>query len=220
MNTCAACHQEKPIVAKGLCKRCYSAQWRAEHLNAARAYAASYQREWRAKHPEEYAEAERARHARRVAADPEGMKAAAKERSHKHYLNNKEDVKERARLWHLANIEKAREACRRWRAAHGREWYLKWKAEHPEEYQQHSSAHRLRMRIAEGHFTVTDIQRIFVEQGGFCANPACDESLEAEYDIDHKIPLSQPGTSNWPHNIQLLCPPCNGHKGNRIDLGY
>jgi 5-methylcytosine-specific restriction endonuclease McrA len=39
---------------------------------------------------------------------------------------------------------------------------------------------------------------------------------EQSYHIDHMIPLSR-GGSNWPSNLQLLCPRCNLSKHAMTD---
>jgi len=62
-------------------------------------------------------------------------------------------------------------------------------------------------RTSEGVFTETDIEEIKEKQQHKCAN--CLNSIQGkEYHIDHIIPVSKNGT-NWPHNIQILCPTCN-----------
>jgi 5-methylcytosine-specific restriction endonuclease McrA len=69
---------------------------------------------------------------------------------------------------------------------------------------------RARKRAAPGNFTGADARKLFVAQEGFCA--ACYASIIDGYHVDHIMPLSR-GGSNWPDNLQLLCPPCNHSKG-------
>lgn len=64
-------------------------------------------------------------------------------------------------------------------------------------------------RCAEGKYTAVDLRRIFAAQRGKCA--ACHCSIKKEYHVDHIIALACGGT-NWPRNIQLLCPLCNLRK--------
>ena len=42
-----------------------------------------------------------------------------------------------------------------------------------------------------------------------------DEALT----VDHIIPIAR-GGGNWQWNIRPLCSPCNGEKGDRLDLEY
>lgn len=59
---------------------------------------------------------------------------------------------------------------------------------------------------AAGEFDKKDIRAIFMAQEGRCKS--CDKALRDDRHIDHVMPLILGGT-NWPGNIQLLCPPCN-----------
>jgi 5-methylcytosine-specific restriction endonuclease McrA len=65
---------------------------------------------------------------------------------------------------------------------------------------------RARQRNAPGTFTHQDIETIRLKQKNRCA--ACRRSIRSEYHPDHVLPLKL-GGSNWPENIQLLCPKCN-----------
>lgn len=69
--------------------------------------------------------------------------------------------------------------------------------------------YRLRVRGTEGHHTAQDITSLFSDQKGLCY---CGKDLSLGYHVDHKTPLSREG-SNWPENLQLLCPFCNDSKG-------
>ena len=72
---------------------------------------------------------------------------------------------------------------------------------------------RARKRNAEGRHTATDIARIFEHQRGLCAN--CHAKLfksgKQTFHVDHIVPLAK-GGSNWPDNLQCLCPTCNTSK--------
>jgi 5-methylcytosine-specific restriction endonuclease McrA len=63
----------------------------------------------------------------------------------------------------------------------------------------------------EGVHTAEDIQKLYIEQDGLCNH--CHTQL-IKYDVDHIIPLSR-GGSNWPTNLQLLCPHCNRSKHDK-----
>lgn len=80
------------------------------------------------------------------------------------------------------------------------------------------SEHKRRVQKLEagGEFTQADIIRLFNEQDGKCAICSCEL---LEYHIDHKLPLSR-GGSNWPENLQLLCPTDNVRKWARTTDEY
>ena len=69
---------------------------------------------------------------------------------------------------------------------------------------------RARRRNAEGYYTAGDIAAIYSRQSGLCVY--CDAALSEGYHVDHIMPLHL-GGSNWPDNLQCLCPTCNVRKG-------
>lgn len=78
------------------------------------------------------------------------------------------------------------------------------------------SAHKRRAlkAAAAGFFTSNDILNIKILQKEKCA--CCARSLrDTGYHVDHIYPISL-GGSNWPSNIQLLCPHCNTSKRDKI----
>lgn len=89
-----------------------------------------------------------------------------------------------------------------------------WKLNNPDAHSILQRAAKARRRALEkesiGHYTRQDIERLLVVQSFICA--ACFVDIRSKYHIDHMIPLARGGT-NWPHNIQLLCQPCNQSKG-------
>jgi 5-methylcytosine-specific restriction endonuclease McrA len=87
-----------------------------------------------------------------------------------------------------------------------------WRKTNPEQYRVQKNRRRCREFNAEGSHTAEDIRQLHSRQGGRCANLACRISFQkCGYHVDHVMPLSR-GGSNWPDNLQLLCPKCNVRK--------
>lgn len=82
-----------------------------------------------------------------------------------------------------------------------------------EHYTVLSRNYTARKKNSEGKHTVKDIRELFVSQNGICNG--CGVTLETtgknKYHVDHIIPLIN-GGSNYPSNLQLLCPSCNTSK--------
>lgn len=77
---------------------------------------------------------------------------------------------------------------------------------------------RARFKDAEGFFSKSDIDILFLSQNGLCKYCRVDLK-EHGYHIDHRIPLVKGGT-NWPENLQLLCPRCNLKKKDKMPEQY
>lgn len=120
-------------------------------------------------------------------------------------------------------VEKERERCRikdakRRKDAGYKEWhseYMKSYMDHyyknnPERFASYSRNRKARKRKAEGNHSAHDIKGILKRQNHKCVY--CDADLRDGYHVDHIMPLVL-GGSNWPDNIQCLCPRCNLSKG-------
>lgn len=68
------------------------------------------------------------------------------------------------------------------------------------------TAAQAKRRGTEGKFTRNDILYKLEKQRFKCIG--CGKNISKKYHVDHIIPLAKGGT-NWPNNIQCLCPPCN-----------
>ena len=82
---------------------------------------------------------------------------------------------------------------------------------------QYSIRRRIRVRNAKGKHTWRDIAALYTKQRGKCV--VCRKELDDKYHVDHLMPLAR-GGSNWPENLQLLCPKCNAKKGAKHPLEF
>jgi 5-methylcytosine-specific restriction endonuclease McrA len=71
---------------------------------------------------------------------------------------------------------------------------------------------KAKRKKAVGRHTVGDIVKILKRQDGRCVY--CKTDIKKRYHVDHIIPLTRGGT-NWPDNLQLLCPSCNLRKSSK-----
>lgn len=78
---------------------------------------------------------------------------------------------------------------------------------------------RARKSAAEGRWSKEDIIKIIAMQKGICATPFCRASIKVKYHVDHIMPLALGGT-NWPRNIQILCPKCNLRKKHKHPIDW
>lgn len=142
---------------------------------------------------------------------PKGRAAAARYATKRKPADRRYQASEHGR-------ERARERQRKYRKRHPdrvRESNIrslrKWREENREAYRIHCRKRRKLEHNAEGSHTAADIKAIFIAQRGLCF---CGDDLGITYHVDHMIPLSR-GGSDFPENLQLLCPPCNHSKRNK-----
>lgn len=90
----------------------------------------------------------------------------------------------------------------------------RYKAKNPEKISEQRRNRRALKLSAEGKHTADDVLSIFKSQCGLCANCRTELSTSGhdKYHVDHIMPLAL-GGSNWPKNLQCLCPKCNMSKG-------
>lgn len=145
---------------------------------------------------EEYRKQKIAETAQWVAENKERSAAYHRE----YYRKNKESFLEKSqasrikRLSVPENREKERERQRAKKLAN------------PEQVRADGTNRRAIKRGAEGRHNKHDIALIMEDQLGMCVY--CLKDITEKYHADHIIPLCR-GGSNWPENIQCLCPDCN-----------
>lgn len=131
---------------------------------------------------------------------PDGLsyycKPCRKDYSGEHYEENKKRRKRQLRRWREQNIERAREITR------------EWQKENPVKSVASTERYRSRKVDAEGDLTTESIQVVYWLHDHTCLRCGAAEDLT----VDHIVPLSK-GGSNHLSNLQLLCRPCNAHKG-------
>ena len=143
----------------------------------------------------------------------DGVRTACKSCDAAYRAVNREKIKAYKVEYRAANREiiNARQAERRQANPEKfRAWDAKYYNSNPEKCAARKRNRRARKRSAEGKHTSADIRAIFESQRGLCAN--CQSKLfksgKNKFHVDHIMPLAL-GGSNWPSNLQCLCPSCN-----------
>lgn len=125
-----------------------------------------------------------------------------------------------AARWVRENKERDRSNKTVYRAAN-RELYRashrKWRKKYPDKAKANWKLNKARRKGAEGHFTADDIAKIRRQQKDKCA--ACLCKLNGGGQLDHIKPIARGGT-NWPHNLQWLCGPCNRAKWHKDPIEF
>lgn len=162
-----------------------------------RTYAREYMREKRA-NDNEYMEKTRARYREKWQSDPEfrAKKAAWK----KEKMATDDEYRRRQNA--LARPQK--------RA---------WKKANPDAVLASGNKRRARIRGVGGTYVPADITNILKQQKYKCAECGTSVRKRENRNIDHVLPLALGGT-NWPSNLQVLCPSCNFSKGAKHPLDF
>ena len=134
-----------------------------------------------------------------------------------YYLENREEKIEYARGIRAANpgygklrrVEKAEEK---------RAYDKQYKIEHPDIVA--AQIHKRRTRLGGGgKYTPKELREQFVAQDYccyYCHTPFFNGKLEIKFHVDHKVPVSQ-GGSSYISNIAIACPKCNLEKGTMTE---
>lgn len=230
MKTCTKCKIEKPKAefSKGSknqdglqynCNTCCAAYRKAnsERLRARNAEYYAANKEIILAQKSAYYFANSAAIIAKTAAHQSKNKDSVSARKAKHYADNKSTFAAKHAAYRAANREKIRVRRAYYYGSKKEEFQIyrrKRYAENKETYLERARNRRARKRNAEGTHTASDIRSIFEKQQGLCANCQIklSKSGRQRYHVDHIMPLAL-GGSNWPENLQCLCPSCNLSKG-------
>lgn len=123
---------------------------------------------------------------------------------------NKDKNNARSKIERTVNFDKVKIRKQNWNARNPD--YMKIYAKNnPEIIRSAANRRRGKEKQAEGTHSALDIKNIFKMQRGLCAY--CKVNIKKKYHIDHIVALKNNG-SNWPKNLQLLCPDCNLRKSS------
>ena len=134
--------------------------------------------------------------------------------------DNKQLVLDAKKKWELANPDKMREMYKRKYMRDiekSKKQRKNWYQNNKEKYIVYGRNRRAKNKGADGKHSVKEINNIKNLQKGKCAY--CATKLSSKYHVDHIHPLSK-GGSNWPSNLQILCPTCNLQKFTKDPLDY
>lgn len=145
---------------------------------------------------------------------------AKKQQQRDWYARERDAVSAKAALRYRANPEPIKLRAKRVRieqpeVAAAR--ISKWRSENKAQMRAHNANRRARVRKAQGTHSASDVQVILKGQRWKCA--VCKADLKRGYEVDHVQPIAL-GGSNWPENLQCLCPPCNRRKHAKDPIAF
>lgn len=141
-----------------------------------------------------------------------------------------------ANAWKAENRERSRQITRDWKAANpeaGTQWHRQNREKSQAAWRRYygnnraaliergvicEATRRARKKGAGGIHTAADRKAILEKQSHRCAYCRADLRKVGRH-LDHIQPLAL-GGSNWPENLQYLCPPCNLSKGAKDPLVF
>jgi 5-methylcytosine-specific restriction endonuclease McrA len=158
---------------------------------------------------------------RRRVADPEKVRAVARESTKRAY--HAKPIEERKALralradydrqWREANKKSLQESSAKWHEKNKAEANAKSRAYYSQNKLPFIQRANQRRVLLVGTYTQTDIDGLYEEQGGICTG--CRTALNGKYEIDHVMPLSLDPTGDKLKNLQLLCRRCNRSKTDK-----
>lgn len=137
----------------------------------------------------------------------------------------KECANERSRAWYRSNFQRVartKRAYARRNKNRMQRYRAQWASENPDSIRTYTQRRRARLAGAAGRHTEADVVRLWQRQRGECARCGVrlgSRSEERAFHVDHITPISR-GGSNWPRNLQLLCPLCNTRKKDKTPAEF
>ena len=160
---------------------------------------------------------------RRWVAENKDRKAAS---DRAYVAANAEHVKARRREYSQANARQINERCKAWYERNREREYAirrEYQRLHPEQYREYRRNQKAARALAPGKHSAADVRAIWARQDKKCAVPDCEhpiaENGKLRFHVDHIIALTNGGT-NWPHNLQILCPTHNIQKRASDDIEW
>ena len=137
------------------------------------------------------------------------------------YWLNRDSILEKNSARRAENLSAYRKREREYARANSGErsaYHVQWRQCNMDKCRANGSNYRARKKNAEGRCSAAEFKKIIIQQKYKCANCKCD-LLVSGHHADHIMPLFLGGT-NWPDNIQALCPTCNVRKNARDPIEW
>lgn len=133
---------------------------------------------------------------------------------------NPEKSKASNRAWADANPEAKRAYCKAYRASNLERCRARekdWRTANHSRVLANNRNREALQKNACGNHSAEDVEAILKAQRHKCA--MCRASVKKSRHVDHIMPLSK-GGSNWPSNLQALCPNCNVRKQDKDPIDF
>lgn len=141
-----------------------------------------------------------------------------KDKSKEYRKSKKEKIKETKRKYHIKNKDDISKKSSEY-YYNNKNLFSEYRKRNLEKYAAHQRNRRALIKNAEGSHTKEDVDEIYRNQKGLCAEPTCSKDLYDGYHVDHIMPISL-GGGNGPDNLQCLCPECNRKKSSKHPIDW
>ncbi|MCO7736415.1 HNH endonuclease [Brucella intermedia] len=94
-----------------------------------------------------------------------------------------------------------------------------WRFDNPDKVREYNRNSKAKRKGAEGTHTAEDIRDILTRQKYKCVECGASVRKKSNRHVDHIMPIALGGT-NWPFNLQVLCPSCNLSKHAKHPLEW